>query len=116
MSRQVLTPRSPARTDQRPDQRRELRRLAGGEPLPADRSPAPCTCGQEGPPMLVGDGIAVRLPEVPGRGAAAVGPEARDPAELRCGCGSLMARMVGGELELKCRRCKRAWRIPVAVD
>jgi len=26
---------------------------------------------------------------------------------LRCGCGSLMARLRDGHLELKCRRCKR---------
>jgi phage FluMu protein Com len=28
-------------------------------------------------------------------------------AVLRCDCGSLLARYVGGQLELKCRRCKR---------
>lgn len=28
-------------------------------------------------------------------------------AELRCPCGCLVARLVGGRLELKCRRCKR---------
>jgi hypothetical protein len=33
--------------------------------------------------------------------------------ELRCGCGSLLARMVGTAVELKCRRCKRTWNIPV---
>jgi hypothetical protein len=33
--------------------------------------------------------------------------------ELRCGCGSLLARLVGGSVELKCRRCKRVWNIPV---
>jgi phage FluMu protein Com len=27
--------------------------------------------------------------------------------ELRCGCGSLLARLVGEGVELKCRRCKR---------
>lgn len=27
--------------------------------------------------------------------------------ELRCDCGSLLARLIAGELELKCRRCKR---------
>jgi phage FluMu protein Com len=31
--------------------------------------------------------------------------------EARCGCGSLLARVVGGEVELKCRRCKSVWRI-----
>jgi phage FluMu protein Com len=29
--------------------------------------------------------------------------------EARCGCGSLLARVVGAEVELKCRRCKRVW-------
>lgn len=29
-------------------------------------------------------------------------------AELRCCCGSLLARVVAGGLELKCRRCKHA--------
>jgi hypothetical protein len=33
--------------------------------------------------------------------------------ELRCGCGSLLARLVGGAVELKCRRCKRTWNIPL---
>jgi hypothetical protein len=28
-------------------------------------------------------------------------------AELRCGCGSLLARRVEGRIEVKCRRCKR---------
>ena len=37
-------------------------------------------------------------------------------AELRCDCGSLLARVVGREVELKCRRCKRTWRIPIADD
>jgi hypothetical protein len=29
--------------------------------------------------------------------------------EARCGCGSLLARVVAGQVELKCRRCKRVW-------
>ncbi len=33
--------------------------------------------------------------------------------ELRCGCGSLLARIVGPAVELKCRRCKRVWNIPI---
>jgi hypothetical protein len=37
-------------------------------------------------------------------------------AELRCGCGSLLARLVQDHLELKCRRCKRAWMIPVTAE
>lgn len=32
---------------------------------------------------------------------------------LRCGCGSLLARYVGGHVELKCRRCKRTVMVPV---
>jgi hypothetical protein len=28
-------------------------------------------------------------------------------SDLRCGCGSLLARRVAGGVELKCRRCKR---------
>ena len=44
-------------------------------------------------------------------------PGARAPCahgnELRCGCGSLLARVVGGLVELKCRRCKRTWTIPI---
>ncbi len=31
--------------------------------------------------------------------------------DLRCGCGSLLARLVAGAVELKCRRCKTTWRI-----
>jgi phage FluMu protein Com len=36
-------------------------------------------------------------------------PPASEPAarELRCDCGGLAARVVGGHLELKCRRCQR---------
>jgi hypothetical protein len=35
--------------------------------------------------------------------------------EARCGCGSLLARVVGGEVELKCRRCKSVWRIALTT-
>jgi len=31
----------------------------------------------------------------------------RSDAELRCDCGSLMARVTMRGIELKCRRCKR---------
>ncbi|MBW1878687.1 MAG: hypothetical protein JRI25_08115 [Deltaproteobacteria bacterium] len=31
-----------------------------------------------------------------------------DIDELRCRCGSLLAKLVSGEVELRCRRCKRA--------
>ncbi len=33
--------------------------------------------------------------------------------ELRCGCGSLLARRVSGGVELKCRRCKRTLILPL---
>ena len=35
-------------------------------------------------------------------------------AELRCDCGSLLARRVAGGVELKCRRCKRTVVLPLA--
>jgi len=39
--------------------------------------------------------------------------EACDPDGLRCHCGSLLARLVEGGVELKCRRCKRVVVIPL---
>ena len=51
--------------------------------------------GDEGPIRFEGDGAPPALP--------CCGDE------LRCGCGSLLARVVGGLVELKCRRCKRTW-------
>lgn len=38
------------------------------------------------------------------------------PAEssVRCACGSLLARYVGGQVELKCRRCKRT--VLIAIE
>ena len=35
------------------------------------------------------------------------------PGEVRCGCGSLLAKVIGQTVELKCRRCKQTWRIPL---
>jgi hypothetical protein len=35
-------------------------------------------------------------------------------ADCRCLCGSLLARVVDGAVELKCRRCKRTLRVPLA--
>jgi len=32
--------------------------------------------------------------------------------DVRCACGSLLARRVADAVELKCRRCKRTWVIP----
>jgi len=34
---------------------------------------------------------------------------------LRCGCGSLLARLVEDGVELKCRRCKRQVVVPFAA-
>lgn len=36
-----------------------------------------------------------------------------DCEDVRCGCGSLLARLVEGVVELKCRRCKQVWRLAV---
>ncbi len=47
--------------------------------------------------------------------ACATPPRPGGAGELRCGCGSLIARFVEGQVELKCRRCKRVWRIPLDV-
>jgi hypothetical protein len=33
--------------------------------------------------------------------------------EIRCGCGSLLARQVDRGIELKCRRCKRTVIVPL---
>ncbi len=35
--------------------------------------------------------------------------------DVRCGCGSLLARVVDGAIELKCRRCKRIWRLALGA-
>jgi hypothetical protein len=48
-------------------------------------------------------------------GGEAHGARRLGPGELRCGCGSLLARLVAGAVELKCRRCKRTWRVPLAA-
>jgi hypothetical protein len=38
-------------------------------------------------------------------------PEGRQ--DVRCCCGSLLAKLVPGGVELKCRRCKRIVTIPL---
>ena len=40
----------------------------------------------------------------------------RDNNSLRCCCGSLLARLVPGGVELKCRRCKRKVVIPLTSE
>lgn len=49
-------------------------------------------------------------------GDAPCGPEDGEGSELRCACGSLLARYVDGKVELKCRRCKRTIRISVGTE
>lgn len=44
------------------------------------------------------------------------GPTAAACEDVRCGCGSLLARFVSGAVELKCRRCKSVWLLPVEED
>jgi len=39
----------------------------------------------------------------------------REKEELRCECGSLVARLVEDGLEIKCRRCKRILVIPITL-
>ncbi len=41
--------------------------------------------------------------------------EKKGNSELRCECGSLLARLVKDRLEIKCRRCKRVMVIPIAA-
>jgi len=36
--------------------------------------------------------------------------------DCRCACGSLLARVVDGAVELKCRRCKRTHRVALAAN
>jgi hypothetical protein len=36
--------------------------------------------------------------------------------DLRCLCGSLVARLVDGGVEIKCRRCQRLVRLPLEDD
>ena len=36
--------------------------------------------------------------------------------DLRCLCGSLVARLVDGGVEIKCRRCQRLVRLPLEED
>ncbi len=100
-------------------------------------SPTPVGLGEAGPVARAASGDALATCEHPcshagvGAGLCARGLPALRPeggrieleldegrgarAEVRCGCGSLLARLVKDHLELKCRRCKRAWLIPVTA-
>jgi hypothetical protein len=48
------------------------------------------------------------------RGSA---PGAKAPAgDIRCGCGALVARLLRGGVELKCRRCRRRLVLTIGAD
>jgi hypothetical protein len=54
-------------------------------------------------------------------GSAARRPTSQDGGscadhDVRCACGSLLARIVAGAVELKCRKCKQTWRVPLESD
>jgi len=57
---------------------------------------------------------ALLVPAEPRREAARLCACGASGAELRCDCGSLLARRVEGGVELKCRRCKRTVVLPLA--
>jgi phage FluMu protein Com len=38
---------------------------------------------------------------------------AKDGSDCRCTCGSLLARLVPGGVEVKCRRCKQTQLLPL---
>jgi hypothetical protein len=59
-------------------------------------------------PMLSGIAAA------PGKGHEE--SEAAESGELRCGCGSLVARRCGDTVELKCRRCRRCLYLRLLPD
>jgi hypothetical protein len=48
------------------------------------------------------------------RGEVPAGGEAHD--ECRCACGSLLGRIVPEGIELKCRRCKRTFVLPIEEE
>lgn len=39
-----------------------------------------------------------------------------DDSDVRCHCGALLARLVEGGVEIKCRRCKRVVVVPLSKD
>ncbi|NNL65980.1 MAG: hypothetical protein HKP30_07055 [Myxococcales bacterium] len=42
--------------------------------------------------------------------------ETRSDGDCRCRCGSLVARVVAGGVEIKCRRCKRNLLVPWSAN
>ena len=54
------------------------------------------------------------LPDASSPPEREAGPE--EGAAHRCSCGSLLARLVAGGVELKCRRCKRIVLLPFSTE
>jgi hypothetical protein len=48
--------------------------------------------------------------------SASAPPPLPEGADCRCLCGSLLARLTPGGVELKCRRCKRTLVVPLAPE
>jgi hypothetical protein len=57
--------------------------------------------------------LVLAAPAARRREAALACPCGVPGRELRCDCGSLLARRVEGGVELKCRRCKRTVVLPL---
>ena len=55
----------------------------------------------------------VTTPAAPGRDVARPCGCGGSVGDLRCDCGSLLARRVADGVELKCRRCKRTVVLPL---
>jgi hypothetical protein len=66
----------------------------------------------------VSEAFPRRLAPIPAEASAGSREEAGPAgcADLRCGCGNLLARRVAGGVELKCRRCKRTVVLPLADE
>jgi hypothetical protein len=60
--------------------------------------------------------VTVKRRPPPRAAAGAVSVALEACADLRCGCGSLLARRVAGGVELKCRRCKRTLVVALEED
>jgi hypothetical protein len=54
--------------------------------------------------------------EMPPRPPADVRPAAPVSSDLRCTCGSLLARVMPNGVELKCRRCRRSVLVSLGAD
>jgi DNA-directed RNA polymerase subunit RPC12/RpoP len=52
----------------------------------------------------------------PGETTSGQDGAAAEGADVRCPCGSLLARMFPGGVELKCRRCRRRVVVAVGAD